>query len=131
MIKEKKKERITSQKKLILDYLKSVKCHPSAEKVFLAVQKKLPRISRGTVYRILKNLKEKSEIQEIPCKVCRYDGDIFSHAHFICQRCNKIFDIFDVCRECDILKRKKTKVGVIKNYQIHFYGICKNCQRKK
>ena len=63
MIKKEKRERITSQKKLILDYLKSVKCHPSAGKVFFEVQKKLPRISRGTVYRILKNLKGKREIQ--------------------------------------------------------------------
>ena len=131
MPKKEKKERITSQKKLILDYLKSVKCHPSAEKVYLEVRKKLPRISRGTVYRVLNNLKEKGEIQELPCEVSHYDGDISSHAHFICQRCNKIFDIFDICKECDVLRRKKTKVGEIKNYQIHFYGICKNCQKLK
>ena len=124
------KERITSQKKLILDYLKSVKCHPSAEKVHLEVRKKLPKISRGTVYRILNNLKEKGEIQEIPCEVSHYDGDISSHAHFICEKCGEIFDIFDVCKECNILRSKKTKVGGIKNYQIHFHGICKNCERK-
>lgn len=124
-----KKERITSQKKIILDYLKSVKTHPSGESVYLAVRKKLPRISRGTVYRILKNLKEKREIQEIPViGITHFDGDISSHAHFICQKCHKIFDIFGVCKECNILKRKKTKVGRIKTYQIYFYGRCKNCQ---
>src|SRR3989344_495400 len=89
------KERITSQKKIILDYLKSVKTHPSAEIIYSAVKRKLPQISRGTVYRNLKNLKEKSEILEIPARVSRYDGDISVHGHFFCQECGKILDVFD------------------------------------
>jgi Fe2+ or Zn2+ uptake regulation protein len=123
-------ERETSQKKIILDYLKGVCTHPSAESVYLAVKKKLPKISRATVYRILNNLKEKKEIQEIPAEVSRFDGDISSHAHFICQNCGCIFDIFDVCRECSVLKRKKTKVGEIKKYQITFYGNCTKCKKQ-
>ena len=122
-------ERQTYQKKIILEYLKSVCCHPSAETVYSEVKKKLPSISRATVYRVLKSLKEKKEIQEIPTQVSRYDGDTTSHAHFVCEKCNKIFDIFKICQECKILKRKKTKVGEIKSYQIHFYGICKKCLR--
>lgn len=129
MITKKKIERITCQKKIILDYLKSVTTHPSAEDVYLAAGKKLTRISRGTTYRILKNLKEKGEIIEIPQEVSRYDGNTSSHAHFICQNCDRIFDIFDTCEECKIIKRKRVKVGKIKNYNIHFYGICKNCQK--
>lgn len=124
-------ERQTHQKKIILDYLKSTCCHPSSETVYSEVKQELPNISRGTVYRILKSLKEKKEIQEIPTQVSRYDGDVTSHAHFVCERCNEIFDIFEACQECKILKRKKTKVGEIKNYQIHFYGVCKKCRRQK
>lgn len=121
-----KKERLTSQKKLILDYLRSVKCHPSVEKVYFEVRKKLPRISRGTVYRILKNLEERDKIQEIPCKVCRYDGDISSHSHFFCRKCEDIYDIFE---KVD-LPKKRLKVGKIDNCLISYYGICKNCQKK-
>lgn len=122
-------ERQTHQKKVILDYLKSVCCHPSAEKVYLEVKKKLPTISRGTVYRILNNLREKKEIQEIPAEVFHYDGDNSSHAHFICEKCHEIIDIFEVCKECKVLKCQKTKAGKIKSYQIRFYGICKKCGR--
>lgn len=125
------KERLTSQKQIILDYLKSVKTHPSTEKVYLAVKKKLPRISRGTVYRILDNFKEKGKAQIIPNKgIAHFDGDTSSHAHFICVKCNRIFDIFDVCKECNIIKRKRTKVGKIISYQIHFHGLCKYCSKK-
>ena len=124
-------ERITSQRETILDYLKGVDNHPSAETIYDEVSKKLPRISRGTVYRNLKNLKRKGEIQEISAGIAYFDGDISSHAHFICQKCNKIFDIFDICKECGVLKRKKTKVGKINNYQISFYGYCQKCNNRK
>ena len=123
-----KTERITSQKKIVLDYLKGVKTHPSAEAIYKEVKKKLPHISRGTVYRILNNLKQKDEIQVIETKNRDYfDGDISSHSHFICLNCNKIYDIFDECSKCGILNKKRVKVGKIINYKIHFYGICKQC----
>ena len=127
MVINKISERITSQKKIILDYLKKTTTHPSAEEIYLAVRKKLPRISLGTAYRVLKNLKEKGEIREIPHDVSRYDGNISPHSHFICEKCQNIFDIFE---EYNILKHKRIKVGKIKNYQVFFYGTCKKCRKK-
>jgi Fe2+ or Zn2+ uptake regulation protein len=127
MITKEKVERLTNQRKIILDYLKSVITHPSAEEVYLKVKKKLPRISLGTVYRNLNVLKGKGEIREIPSDVAHFDGNITPHSHFFCDKCKKIFDVFD---NCEILKNKKTKVGKIKHLQVYFYGICKNCQKK-
>lgn len=75
MVKE-IKERITSQKKIILDYLKSTKEHPSVEKVYKEAKKKLPRISLGTVYRILDNLKKKGKILKASSNPSRFDADI-------------------------------------------------------
>ena len=125
MITNIQKERITSQRKIILDYLKSVKTHPSVEEVYLAVRKKLPQISLGTVYRNLNILKEKGQIQEIFCEVSHFDGDISPHSHFVCEHCGGIFDIFEKFNF-----PKKTKVGKIKNYKVYYYGLCKKCQNK-
>jgi len=124
-----KKERLTNQKRAILEYLKSVKTHPSAKEVYFEVKKKLPQISLGTVYRILNQLKERGEVQEILTSISHYDGDISSHAHFICQKCDKIFDVFDMCRECKIVKRKRIKLGKTKGYNLILFGICKDCQK--
>jgi Fe2+ or Zn2+ uptake regulation protein len=121
-----KRERLTNQKRVILEYLKSVKTHPSAKEVYSAVKKKLPQISLGTVYRILNQLKERGEVKEISTEVSHFNGDTSPHIHFICQKCKKIFDVFE---EVPDLKNKKLKVGKIKDYQITFYGICKKCKK--
>ena len=123
-------ERMTSQKEIILDYIRNTKSHPSAKKVYTEIKRFLPRISYGTVYRILNNLKEKGEVQEISTKdITFFDGDLSNHSHFICQSCAKVFDIFDECSKCSIIKNKKLKVGKINSYRIYFYGICKKCKK--
>jgi Fur family peroxide stress response transcriptional regulator len=125
-----KRERMTAQKSFIFNYLKSVKTHPSAEIVYKEVQKKLPNISQGTIYRILGNLKEKGQIQAIDTKdATHFDADISDHAHFICEDCGNVFDVIDECSKCGILKKKKTKVGFINHYKINFYGKCKKCAK--
>ena len=127
-----KVERMTAQKSFILDYLKSVKSHPTAEVVYKEVKKKLPNISCGTVYRVLNNFKDKGEIISIDTKDnVHFDADISDHAHFICEKCQNVYDVIDECCECGILKNKKTKVGKIKKYVINFYGICSICEKNK
>jgi Fur family peroxide stress response transcriptional regulator len=123
-IKSEKKQRLTNQKLAILLYLKSVKSHPPVEIIYQEVKKALPRISMATVYRNLKDLAKQGLIQEISDKTTRYDGDISSHAHFICEKCDCIIDIFG---RCSLIKPLKTKVGKIKKHQIYFYGLCKKC----
>ena len=124
-------KRNTCQKEIIFGYLKSVKTHPTAEDVYSQVKEKLPRVSLGTVYRILKNFKEEGMAQEIPAGgISHFDANISSHAHFICRECDKVFDVFEgICENCGIVKSKKTKVGKIENYRVNFYGYCKNCQK--
>lgn len=122
-------ERLTSQKKIILEYLKETKSHPSADMVYQQVRKKLPRISKATVYRILRKLKRKGEVIEIPSKPsCRYDGDTSFHAHFFCKECGRMFDILDPLP--DFSEVKKVKAGKVKKCLISFYGTCKQCQKE-
>lgn len=117
-------ERNTSQKKFILDYLMSVKCHPTAETVYKEVKKKLPSISQGTVYRVLNNFKDKGEVLAINSKnIIHFDGDNSSHAHLICEKCGEVYDVMNYCKECKLLKGKK--------YKINFYGICSCCSNQK
>jgi Fur family ferric uptake transcriptional regulator len=43
--------RMTRQRKVILEELRKVNTHPSADELYEMVRKRLPRISLGTVYK--------------------------------------------------------------------------------
>jgi len=123
-------ERNTAQKLVIMDYLKNTKTHPTAEAVLIEVRKKVPCISQGTVYRVLGSFEQKGELQTIETKnAVHFDADTSDHAHFICEKCGSVYDVFDIRNELVKIKNKKTKVGKIKNYKINFYGICSKCKR--
>ena len=122
------KERITPQKTFIISYLRNVKTHPTAEEVYEAAKRSMPKISRGTGYRILGELKKRGDIKAILTKgFVHFDADTSPHSHFICEACGKVIDVSGICSKCGILKNKKLKVGKINYYNIHFYGKCKNC----
>ncbi|MGM0438818.1 MAG: Fur family transcriptional regulator [Patescibacteria group bacterium] len=118
-------ERQTKQKEVVEDYLSSTCCHPSAEKVYDNVKEELPSISKATVYRILRNFKDKGKIQEIPTKVSRWDYNHKPHPHFICTECDKIIDIAD---EFSIPDAEDLNVGEISTCRIVFCGLCKDCK---
>jgi Fur family transcriptional regulator, ferric uptake regulator len=48
--------RMTRQRTVILEKLRKVATHPSADEIYEMVRKRLPRISLGTVYRNLEIL---------------------------------------------------------------------------
>lgn len=121
-------ERFTNQKQIILNYLEKTKSHPSAEEVFLNVKKTLPRISLATVYRNLEQFAQTGRILEINGAIKRFDGDISDHQHFICNSCDKVYDIFCQMPEIKNFKKHAHKIGKVENYQIIFHGTCKKCK---
>ncbi len=120
-----KSVRKTKQKEVIEKYLASTCCHPSADTVYSEVKKELPNISKATVYRILRNFKEKGKIQEIPTDVSRWDYKEDPHPHFICNQCGQIFDIEE---KVDIPEKKKLDVGMVESCRMVFCGVCKTCK---
>lgn len=121
-------ERETRQKKIVKKYLCSVQCHPSADKIYKNVKKKLPKISKATVYRILRNLSEKGEIQEIPTTKARWDYNAKPHPHFFCTKCNKMIDLDE---PINIPQKRNLKAGKVENYRIVFCGTCNKCLKNK
>lgn len=126
-----KQERLTIQKKTILDYLKNTKVHPDGETVYLEVKRNIPNISRGTVYRVLHQLQEKGDIQVISLDKNHFDGNTSFHIHFVCKNCHKIHDLsIDnkmIVNLKKILTQQKIKVDKINNIQILVYGKCNQC----
>ena len=69
--------RMTRQRAVILEELRKVKTHPTADELYSIVRERLPRISLGTVYRNLDFLTESKEILKLESagSIRRFDGD--------------------------------------------------------
>ena len=120
--------RMTNQRIKILDYLKSIDNHPSAEMVYDNVVKELPKITLATVYRNLNLLAEQGEILKLEVgSEYRYDRNIGFHQHLICKKCKKIIDIFQKNIPEDTIKKIKNKEFTTESVIVIFYGYCKKC----
>ena len=122
--------RDTKQREAILNVLHGANSHPTADWVYDEVRKVIPNISKGTVYRNLKILREDGKISELNLSgtVSRYEGNQKNHYHFRCEKCGRVFDLDEpVNNELDekISKRTGFKVSY---HQLEFRGLCKDCQ---
>jgi len=128
----------TRQKRSILQLLIEADIHLSAAEI----QKKLYEepASIATVYRSLKVFIEADIIREINVDgTGYYEMKLFSgkpmHIHFICQKCNKIFDINSKKIDAEYLKlnMKIEKDNDLEIYDsnIMFIGLCSSCKNSR
>jgi len=121
--------RLSKQRKVILEELKKVKTHPTADEVYDMVRKIIPRISLGTVYRNLEFLCSKGLVLKLgaPGAQKRFDGTPEPHPHIRCAVCTNVIDV-----ECDIavptLPEECAGGYSILNTNVEFVGICPKCQ---
>jgi Fe2+ or Zn2+ uptake regulation protein len=120
---------MTNQRRKILDYLRSVKTHPTAEMVYKDLKKELPSMTLATVYRNLNHLAEQGEILkfEVNC-VSHFDGDLSFHQHCICCKCGKVKDLFEKKITNNTLKSLRITDFEPKSLNIIIYGTCKKCK---
>ena len=124
--------RMTKQRRIILDTMKSVTSHPTADQVFQMVRKRLPHVSLATVYRNLEILSESGEIQKLEpgCTLKRFDGNPSEHSHIRCIRCDRIADVPMVPGlEVDLEQVNAADFEII-GYRLEFLGICPQCLGK-
>ena len=130
LVLSKSKSRMTRQRQVILEELRKVGSHPTADGIYEMVRRRLPRISLGTVYRNLETLSESGVIRKLELGGAqkRFDGDIQSHYHVRCTSCGRLADIpsrpipeiEDMFREaCDYQ---------ITGHQLVLTGLCPNCK---
>ena len=126
----KKITRMTEQRRVILEELKKVTSHPTADEVYEMVRNRLPKVSLGTIYRNLDILSESGMIQrlEVGGSQMRFDANIEDHYHIRCTRCGTIADI-----------PKRSIPGIedifsgalgyeITGHRIELVGICPDCR---
>ena len=85
----------TCQRRVIMEELRKLKCHPTADELYCIVKQRLPKISLATVYRNLGLLADAGEIKriELAGRQSRYDGDTSIHYHLRCRKCGAVEDL--------------------------------------
>ena len=117
------------QRMKIYEFLLQNKIHPTVDMIYKALNKKIPTLSKTTVYNTLNLFIEKKivNILVIEENETRYDAYLKLHGHFKCEKCGNIYDI-------EIEKENLELDGLedfeIKEKHIYFKGICKYCQGK-
>lgn len=125
--------RNTIQKELVLEAIRSLRSHVTADEVYAVIQKQHPSVGKGTVYRNLNILAQEGKIRkvEIPNAADRFDFTLEEHYHVRCIKCNAVFDV-DMDIADDLSKHIHDTHGIeFLGYDILFKGICPECQKNK
>ena len=124
--------RLTNQRRIIMEQLRSVTSHPTADEIYGMVREKMPRISLGTVYRNLEVLSSLGLVRKLENAAGqkRFDGDMTPHHHIRCEICGKVGDIFDAPDISGIEQKLGTDFQIT-GYTLEFTGICPDCQKSR
>ena len=110
-----------------------MRSHPTAAELYESVRHELPRVSLGTVYRVLRRLSADAAVQTIQAAgaSARFDADTSAHHHVRCARCGRVDDLPAVALP-DIVEtfRASTEYELI-GLQLELTGICPRCCRRR
>jgi Fur family ferric uptake transcriptional regulator len=122
--------RMTRQRVIILEALRGVKSHPTADELYEMVREKLPHISLGTVYRNLEIMVSSGIIRKLETAGTqkRFDGIVEDHYHVRCVRCGRVDDL-----PVKSIKAIDDAIVGVTDYQIlshhlEFAGLCPRCK---
>lgn len=121
-------QRKSKQRDIILEELKGVTSHPTADELYEMVRKRVPNISLGTVYRNLELMVAGGIIQKLDAGgKKRFDANNASHPHIRCVKCGRIEDVHIDVEIRDISNVDAHGFKVI-GCNVEYLGICPECR---
>ena len=121
--------RMTKQRQIIVEELKKVTSHPTADQLYEMVRNRLPKISLSTVYRNLETLSAEGVILKMDSAGTqkRFDGTVANHYHIRCSRCGRVDDVhMEPIKEVEEIARRRSNYQSV-SHIIEFAGICPDC----
>jgi Fe2+ or Zn2+ uptake regulation protein len=125
-------ERVTVQRQVILETVLDLDNHPSADRIFEAVEARVPGIARTTVYRTLEQLARMGVITKAchPGAVARFDPRTDIHHHLVCLHCNDFIDFEDEALTGLPLPDTSAFGFEVRDYRVQLRGTCRTCREK-
>jgi Fur family ferric uptake transcriptional regulator len=124
---------MTRQRRAILDELRRLRTHPTADELYARVRRRLPRVSLGTVYRNLEILAAGGGIGtlQLAGKQMRFDGNRDAHDHVRCLGCGRIDDVPPSSTGRAAERIRKELDYDVTGRRLEFIGYCPKCRRRR
>jgi len=122
--------RMTRQRSLILQILRTSESHPTADALYESVRRHIPRISLATVYRNLDLLVASGQAKRVRMDdgPARFDGHVEPHHHVRCVQCGRIADApAEVCRVRTSELQESTGYDLL-DCHVEICGLCPDCK---
>lgn len=118
--------RQSKKRDAIRELLLACRDHPSAEEIYRRLKPDYPDLSLGTVYRNLAIFREEGAALSVATVAGqeRLDGRTHPHAHFVCERCGRVYDV-DALPPDTVVTGEIP--GEVKRWTLTFHGICRWC----
>ena len=122
--------RMTRQRMLILEELRGMCTHPTAEELYSRVRARMPYISLSTVYRNLELLAAANEVLRLDSAgtIRRFDGNTMPHRHILCMRCGKVDDLPSDCGPIPDHESIHVDGFTVTGVRVEFEGVCDECR---
>lgn len=116
------------QRMAVMDYLITHRTHPTVDEIYTALHPSMPTLSKTTVYNTLKLLTDKGAALQLTIdeRNCCYDADTTPHAHFLCTRCGRVYDL-------DLQSKRLMRAAILPagftpdEVQLYYRGYCAHC----
>lgn len=125
--------KLTHQRSVIFRIVAETDEHPDAETVYQSARAEIPTVSLDTVYRTLWMLHDLGLISTLgpPRERARFDANIASHHHFVCNLCGRAVDFqndeFDALEVPD----EVTAIGNVERARVELRGTCLDCSARE
>ncbi|MGW4896469.1 Fur family transcriptional regulator [Kitasatospora sp. NPDC004240] len=122
--------RLTSQRRVVAEVLDGDHVHLTADEVHARAARRLPEISRATVYNTLGELVTLGEVTEVATdgRARRYDPNGHRpHQHLVCTGCGTIRDVHPTGSPLADLPAEERYGFTVSGAEVIYRGLCPSC----
>lgn len=121
---------LTPQRLAVMEALAARRDHPTADQLYEDLCRRMPGISRTTVYRVLETFVQLGLVRKVESRASKahFDADTSLHPHLVCLGCGRVSDYPD--RAFGMLQPPPvTDDGFeIVDYAVTLVGYCRGCR---
>jgi Fur family ferric uptake transcriptional regulator len=123
--------RVTGQRRLLLEIIRTQGEHLDAEELYGLARQQYPRLSRSTVYRTMRLLRDLGLIDEVHLGQDHHHYEIKApahHHHLICLGCGQVWEFSNPLAEglaADVARQHDFEIREIR---IDLTGYCADCR---